>query len=318
MSNNPNEQRRNGTPPTEEELMTAIPRGQNRHEFKVGVFVIMGIISIVAALFLLTDPSTFRGRYVANTLVDDAGGIRKGDPIQMKGVNVGRVHSFNLVPEGVLIALEMEGEWEVPSDSKTRLVSSGILGGRTVEITPGTSPTMLAAGGLLAGETTAGLLDLPPDLGKNAEDVLLRIQSLLSASTVENIQGSAQELRSLLSELSGFADAQGEEIARLTASLNRSAEGLEVATASGEDFASAVARADSALATVQETSQSLLRVSSSLETILLRMESGEGTLGRLSTDATLYDNLAQAAESVRILVEDIRANPERYVKVEIF
>jgi phospholipid/cholesterol/gamma-HCH transport system substrate-binding protein len=318
MSNKQNEQRRNGTPPTEEELKTAIPRGQNRHEFQVGVFVILGVLSIVLALFLLTDPSTFRGRYVANTLVEDAGGIRKGDPIQMKGVNIGRVHSFNLSPEGVMIALEMEGEWEVPSNSRTRLVSSGILGGRTVEIIPGTSSTPLVAGGLLAGEVIAGLLDLPPDLGKNAEDVLLRIQNLLSASTVENIQASALELRSLLSELSGFADAQGEEITRLTASLNRSAEGLEDATASGADFASAVARADSALATVQETSQSLLRVSSSLETILLRMESGEGTLGQLSTDRTLYDNLTLAAESIRTLVEDIRENPDRYVKVEIF
>jgi phospholipid/cholesterol/gamma-HCH transport system substrate-binding protein len=318
MSNNKKEQRQNGATPTEEELKTAIPRGQARREFQVGVFVILGALSIIVALFLLTDPSTFRGRYVASTVVEDAGGIRKGDPIQMKGVNIGRVHSFNLVPEGVMIGLEMEGEWEVPADSRTRLVSSGILGGRTVEVTPGTSSTLLRAGDVLQGETTTGLLDIPSELGKNAEDVLQRIQDLLSASTVDNIQTSAGELRTLLSELSGFADAQGEEIARLTATLNRSAEGIEEATASGADFASAVARADSALANVQETSQSLLRVSSSLETILARMEAGEGTLGQLSTDATLYDNLTQATESIRALVEDIKANPGRYVKVEIF
>lgn len=318
MSNHGNEQRRNGASPTEEELKTAIPRGQNRREFQVGIFVILGFASILMALFLLTDPSTFRGRYIANTLVENAGGIRKGDPIQMKGVNIGRVHAFNLVPEGVMIALEMEGEWEVPADSRTRLVSSGILGGRTVEVVPGTSSALLETGGLLMGETSPGLFDLPPDLGKNAEDVLERIQSLLSAPTIEDIQGSAHELRGLLSDLSGFAEAQGEEVARLTESLNRSAAGLEEATTSGPEFASAVARADSALATVQETSQSLLRVSSSLETILLRIESGEGTLGQLSTDRTLYDNFTQAAESIRALVEDIKENPGRYVKVEIF
>ena len=140
----------------------------------------------------------------------------------------------------------------------------------------------------------------------------------MTTPTLEDIQGSARELRSLLGQLSELAEAQGDEVARLTESLNRSALGLEDAAGSGEDFASAVARADSALATVQETSQSLLRASSSLETILLRMEAGEGTLGQLSTDSTLYEKLAEAAESIRALAEDVRANPGRYVKVEIF
>jgi len=318
MTKNGNTNRREVTPPTDAELQTAIPRGQSRREFQVGIFVILGALSVLTALFLLTDPSTFRGRYLASTLVEDAGGIRKGDPIQMKGVNIGRVNSFTLVPEGVLITLELEGGWEVPSDSRTRLVSSGILGGRTVEVFPGSSTVPLRAGEQLRGETMPGLLDFPPDLGKNAEDVLERIQSLLAAPTVDDIQASAHELRSLLGHLSALAEAQGEEVARLTESLNRSAAGLEEASASGGDFASAVSRADSALATVQETSRSLLRASSSLETILLRMEAGEGTLGQLSTDSTLYETLAAAAESVRALAEDVKANPGRYVKVEIF
>ena len=318
MSKNGNAHRVDGTSPTDEELLTAIPRGQIRRDFQVGIFVILGLLSILVALFLLTDPSTFRGRYLASTVVEDAGGIRKGDPIQMKGVNIGRVHAFTLVPEGVLISLELEGGWEVPSDSRTRLVSAGILGGRTVEVVPGTSPIPLQRGGQLAGENVPGLLDFPPDLGKNAEDVLERIQTLLTTPTLEDIQGSARELRSLLGQLSELAEAQGDEVTRLTESLNRSALGLEDAAGSGEDFASAVARADSALATVQETSQSLLRASSSLETILLRMEAGEGTLGQLSTDSTLYEKLAEAAESIRALAEDVRANPGRYVKVEIF
>ena len=310
--------RREVTPPNDEELQKAIPKGQTHREFQVGIFVILGFVSVLVALFLLTDPSTFRGRYLIETTVEDAGGIRKGDPVQMKGVNIGRVHAFALVPEGVLITLELEGSWEVPADSRTRLVSAGILGGRTVEVVPGAGPEMIRPGGSLDGESLPGLLDFPPDLGQDAQDVLERIQELLSAPTLDAVQAGAQDLRGLLSQLSSLAEAQGDEVARLTASLNRSALGLEEAAGSGEDWARAVARADSALATANQTSQTLLRASSSLETILQRMEAGEGTLGRLSTDSTLYESLAQAVESVRALAEDIRANPGRYVKVEIF
>ena len=56
--------RREVTPPTDEELQTAIPKGQVNREFQVGLFVILGFASLLAALFLLTDPSTFRGRYL--------------------------------------------------------------------------------------------------------------------------------------------------------------------------------------------------------------------------------------------------------------
>lgn len=307
-----------GSSLSDDELARAIPRGQVRREFQVGIFVILGLASVMTALFLLTDPSMFRGRYLATTVVEDAGGIRNGDPVQMKGVNIGRVHAFELVPEGVRITLEIEGQWDIPSNSRTRLVSSGILGGRTVEVVPGDSPVPLAAGGELPGEMMPGLLDFPPDLGGDVQTVLQRMEELLAAPTVEDLKGSASQIRELLAHLSELAEAQGKEVARLTESLNRSARGLEAAAGSGEDFASAVARADSALVTVQATSSSLLRISSSLETILQRVESGEGTLGQLSTDSTLYEKLTEAAESIRALAADVKENPGRYVKVEIF
>jgi ABC-type transporter Mla subunit MlaD len=61
----------------------------------------------------------------------------------MRGVNVGRVRRFALLDDGVLITLEINGEWEIPADSRTRLAGMGLLGGRTVEILPGQSPERL-------------------------------------------------------------------------------------------------------------------------------------------------------------------------------
>jgi phospholipid/cholesterol/gamma-HCH transport system substrate-binding protein len=155
-------------------------------------------------------------------------------------------------------------------------------------------------------------------LGRDAQAVLRRIQDLLAEPTTEAIRASAEEFHALLSQLSEMAEAQGEEIARLTASLNRSAVGLEDAAGSGDDLARAVARADSALLMVNRTSEVILRASSSLETVLERLEAGEGTLGQLSVNPALYENLNQTLESLRLLVEDVKENPGRYVKVEIF
>jgi len=318
MSQSDNTPGRRASEPTDEELRNAIPQNKRRLEFRVGIFVLLGIVSALFALFLLTDPSTFRGRYRISTVVEDAGGIRRGDPVQMRGVNVGRVMSFSMDQEGVRITLEIEGEWNIPSDSRSRLVSGGILGGRTVEIVEGRSAESIPGGAELPGETVQGLMDIPAELGQDVQAVLGQIQGLLAQPTLDAIQGSAVELQSLLTQLSLLAENQGRELTQLTASLNRSALGLEGAAGSGEDLARAVARADSALLTVNRTSEVVLRASEALQTILQRMEAGEGTLGQLSTNPALYETLVEAIESVRLLSDDIRENPGRYIKLKIF
>ncbi len=318
MSQSDKKPGRGTSEPTDEELRNAIPRNKKRLEFRVGIFVLLGLVSALFALFLLTDPSTFRGRYRISTVVEDAGGIRRGDPVQMRGVNVGRVMSFSMDQPGVRITLEIEGEWDIPSDSRSRLVSGGILGGRTVEIVEGGSPESIRGGAELPGETVQGLMDIPAELGQDVQAVLGQIQGLLAQPTLDAIQGSAVELQSLLAQLSQLAENQGREITQLTASLNRSALGLEDAAGSGEDLARAVARADSALLNVNRTSEVVLRASEALQTILQRMEAGEGTLGQLSTNPALYETLVEAIESVRLLSDDIRENPRRYIKLEIF
>src|SRR6185295_5011234 len=65
-------------------------RGRDR-EMWVGVFVIVGILATFGLLFVLTDAATFRGRYILTTVVPNAGGIRRGDPVQMRGVIVADV-----------------------------------------------------------------------------------------------------------------------------------------------------------------------------------------------------------------------------------
>lgn len=318
MNQNGSAPRREAVELNDEELLNAIPRGQRNRDFTVGAFLLLGILAALAVLFILTDPSTFRGRYRVFTVVEDAGGIRRGDPVQMRGVNIGRVMGFSLEPEGVVIDLELGGQWRIPVDSRTRLVSSGILGGRTVEIHPGTLSETLRGGGRIPGEDAGGLLDFPPELGADVQEVLRQIRSLLAQPTVDAVQASARELQTLLGQLSRLADVQGAEITRLTASLNRSALGLEEAAGSGDDLARAVARADSALSAVNRTSEVILSATNSLEAILHRVESGEGTLGQLSANPALYESLNEAALSIRLLADDIREHPGRYIKLAIF
>ncbi|HEX6924181.1 MAG TPA: MlaD family protein [Longimicrobiaceae bacterium] len=302
---------------TEEELLSALPPRSANREVRVGLFVLIGVAAFLITLFTFTDVGTFRGRYYLLTTVPDAGGIRRGDPVQMRGVNIGRVVGFEMVPDGVQVKLELYDEYEVPQGSVAHLKSSGLLGGMTVDVIPGASDENMGDGDILPGTSASGLISSAESLSAEADTVLQRITSLLSQETIGAVGQSATELRTLLLELNALASRQREELAALSGSLRRSAEGLEGVT-TGPELARAVARIDSLTVQLGTTSLSLDAAASSLDEVLGRIERGEGTLGLLSTDEALYTNLNTAAQNLNTLLLDIRENPRRYINLEIF
>ncbi|HEX8450608.1 MAG TPA: MlaD family protein [Longimicrobium sp.] len=300
-----------------------------RREVQVGIFVLVGILSVLFALFLLTDPGTFRGRYYISTLVETAGGIRKGDPVQLRGVNIGRIRSFEIQDNGVRVRMELEGEYPVPSDSRVYLSSNGLLGGVVATILPGRSRQKLADGGILPSTDAAGagasdIMATATAVGTRADTVLGRAQALLSQQTIGAVQTSATELQAMLTELSALAAEQRRELQGVSGSLRRSAAGVEGA-ATRPELARAIARTDSISLRMDAAARSFNAAGESMASIAGRIDRGEGTLGKLSRDESLYNNLNAAAANINqtatrygSLAEDIQANPKKYINLRVF
>lgn len=302
------------------ELRANLPRDTGTRQLRVGAFVIVGFISFFVVLFLLTDPGTFRGRYDVFTRLSDAGGVRRGDPIQMRGVIIGRVSGFDMGNDGlVTIRLEVEGEWAIPQGSTVELAEAGLFGGRTVEVIPGDAQQAVAAGDTIPGaDEGGGMMAQAANLASEAEVLVQRLAELMDSSTVSNVQGTTREVLGLATDLRNILADQRDEIASLTSSLNRTAAGIEDAAGAGEDVASAAARADSLLGQLAVGTERLDTVLEGLDTVIGRMARGEGTLGRLSQDESLYTNMDSAALSLNALLVDLRENPKKYLTVEIF
>jgi phospholipid/cholesterol/gamma-HCH transport system substrate-binding protein len=296
---------------------------------QVGIFVLVGILSVLFALFLLTDPGTFRGRYYVSTLVETAGGIRKGDPVQLRGVNIGRIRSFEIQDNGVRVRMELEGEYPVPADSRVYLSSNGLLGGVVATILPGRSPRKLADGGILPSTDASGagasdIMATASAVGTRADTVLGRAQALLSQQTIGAVQTSAVELQAMLAELSALATEQRRELQGVSGSLRRSAAGVEGA-ATRPELARAIARTDSISLRMDAAARSFNAAGESMASIAGRIDRGEGTLGKLSRDESLYNNLNAAAQNINTtatrygtLAEDIQANPKKYINLRVF
>ena len=301
---------------TESRPPTPASRGQYR-EVWVGLFVILGTLATVVTLLTLTSPSVFRGRYMLTSVVADAGGIRKGDPVVLRGVNIGRVQSFNIKPSGVDVQLEILGEYGVPVGSRMELRQNSVLGSVYADVIPGQSAQMMKDGDTLPGSRPEGLFDAMSQLKTQAQGILTQAQSALSPETVGNIQTSAKEMQQLLTELRGVTSEQRKELRDLTASLRRTSNDVE-GLAGRPELDRAIKRLDTLTARLDDSTSSLKRSSASLETVLARLERGEGTLGKLSKDEALYTNLNEAVGNINKLVDDVRKQPKKYLKLSLF
>jgi len=298
-------------------------RGRNR-EVWVGLFVILGVVAVFVTLFTMTDAAMFRGRYIVGTVVPDAGGIRRGDPVQMRGVNIGRVQAFRISQEGVEIRLEIEGEYRIPKDSHVELKSFSLLSGLAAIVVPGSSTSYVEGGDRLAGTSETGIMETATNIADEAEKTLGRVQALLSEGTVKNVEASSERVKTLLEQLSRVTEEQRKELNGLVKSLRASADQVQKAT-SGPELESSLKRIDGLTQKAEATLDSLGRSTSSLETLVGRIERGEGTLGKLSKDDALYGNATKTLESLngatsdlRELLQDIKKNPKRYLKFSVF
>jgi len=298
-------------------------RGLDR-EVMVGLFVIGGIAATVIALFTLTDAAMFRGRYVVSTVLPNAAGIRKGDPVLMRGVNIGRVQRFDIDKDKVQIRLEVEGEYKIPKDSHVEIKGQGLLGSMVADVVPGQSNEFLRGGETMPGGLGEGMFDKVNDLSASADKALGRVQALLSETTVRNIESGSTELDRVLKELNGVVGEQRGELKKLTANLRATSESLQKATA-GPELEQAVKRMDTITKQLDEVSASLSRSSKSAEAVVGRIDRGEGVLGKLSQDDALYVStneamlsVSKAAQELAKLTEDLRRQPKRYLNLSLF
>ena len=65
---------------------------------------------------------------------------------------------------------------------------------------------------------------------------------------------------------------------------------------------------------LKKSSESFAQSTEKFNKILDKIDNGEGTMGKLVSDTALYENMNSLVNDMRVLVEDIKENPTKYMK----
>jgi phospholipid/cholesterol/gamma-HCH transport system substrate-binding protein len=279
----------------------------------------LGLLVIVAAVvfiwgffFLMGDPLLAGGDEVV-VVMDDGAGLNRGDRVQLHGVQVGTVRRVELRPgERVHVKIKVDNGVRLPADTRA-LSRADVFGATTVELLPGDALVMLQGGDTIRGYAQTTLPDLAAELGGQARGLLASADSLLSPQAVADLRATASVLPATAQQL----QAAFSELAAAAVAFRRMAEELENARP-GEGTAETLAemRATAQAATTALTTMDLSL--HSFASVMAKIDRGEGSLGRLVNDTTLYGDLTATIREVRDLTADVKDNPGRYLSVRIF
>jgi phospholipid/cholesterol/gamma-HCH transport system substrate-binding protein len=288
-------------------------RRRKGSELAAGALILLAAAVSTWGYFWLTAQPLGRGGYPLVVHLTDAGGLQRGDRVRLAGVQVGTVRHVGLREGAVLAEITVDPDLMLPRDSRASLQASGAFGGRYLTLTPGSAVATLRGGDTIAARSAPTLAETFTAAGAQAGQAFARASELLSPDHVADLERGAKSLSRSIDALTALTTAL-----RTTATSVRHRVDDE--------------RLDSTATDLARTARSLTGASAelraatvSLGSILGKIDRGDGSLGRAVNDPMLYQALLTATAHVdevaigaRALVGELRARPQRFIRITVF
>jgi phospholipid/cholesterol/gamma-HCH transport system substrate-binding protein len=292
---------------------------KNRNLAALGALVIVASGIFVWGMYYLLGTPMLRGGMNVVVTLEDGAGLRRGDRVQLQGVDVGSVRSVTLAPPRVYVNLRLRDGLILPEDTRAA-VSGDVFGAHTIQLVPGSAFVRLEHGDTIAGMAARGLTDIAAGIADRAQVLLGRADTMLSVQAAADLQATAAVLPAGARELL----AAFSELRLAAASMRRSAEGVEGVRA-GDALVSALNEFETSARALTSAVGSMDRSLGAFASVAEKIDQGQGTLGQLVNDPSLYNNFNDAlrevgimAGEVSMLAGDIRERPRRYIEFRIF
>lgn len=310
------------------------------NETKVGALTAIAITLLILGFNFLKGRSLVKtGNFLYATFTD-VKELKPTNPVYINGFQVGLVYDIENTDaslRNLTVTIKLNTTYNIPTNSHATIIVSP-LGTPNIQIVLGDSATLLANGSTIKTKETPGLFaSLSNQLSPVADEVkkavlalelvLRNINATLDPNTKNNLQQvianlnkttanlttSSASLNTMLDKESGSVAQTMNNVNTFTKNLNTNNEKINSAVSNLEITTKKLSQTD-----IEGTVTALKSSIKDLSNVLQKMENGDGTLGKLMNDKSLYDNLSKTVRSANTLLDDLRVNPKRYVNISVF
>jgi phospholipid/cholesterol/gamma-HCH transport system substrate-binding protein len=243
-------------------------------EIRVGLFIFIGLVLAFIVVFSIGSKNQlFREQYTLFTNFKDVGGLMPGAPVRLAGVEVGTVSRVWFLTDrnkrlvGVELRINSDVQERIHEDSVASIQTMGILGDKYISITMGSPDQPVLQNG---------------DFLTSTETVELYAYLERADKIVNNIESITDSLNTFLAPIK--KEGSGEDVARIIKNTNEIVSEIKEGSGTLHTLVYGETGTNNAVENLDASTEHL-------KSILTKVDEGEGTLGALVNDPTLYEDL---------------------------
>ncbi len=311
-------------------------------EIKIGFIFAAGAILLVWGINFFKDRHLFSSSRIIYAVYRNIDGLTAANFVVVNGMKIGQVDDVYFMKDTtgrIVVRMIIDNKYvDLPRDSKAVINTSDIMGARKIEIKLGKDYTSLVkAGDTLSSEVMTSIMDevsqqIAP-LKAKAENLMVSIDSVLKVvksifndQTQENLRMTMASLNSTMKSIDNATKQVDTWVAKdgklnkifsnveaISTNLKNNDENISKIIKNFATISDSLAKANF-VATINNTNSALENVNKIIE----KINKGEGTVGMLLNNDSLYNNLTNSAKDLDLLMKDLKEHPKRYINFSLF
>lgn len=314
-------------------------------QVKIALVAILAVVVLFLGMQFLKGLSLFSNDAHYKIKFDDITGLSNSTPVYARGFKVGIVRNINYdydkLGELITVDINVDRTLRIPEGTTAEIISD-IMGNVKVELKFAKNSQILKENGWIDGRINDGTLGDLKSMVPSFQKMLPKVDSILGSvnalladpalkSSMHNIDKitndlttSTRELNTLLAQVNGslpsLVTKTGRVMDNANGLMNNANRGITEARG-------AIRGANTMMATLNnkvdgvDVEGTMTRVNATIDNLnafTAKLNSGEGSMGLLLNDASLYNNLNNTVRSADSLLTNLKAHPKRYVHFSIF
>ena len=310
-------------------------------------YIIIGLVISLTIAVLVWGINYLKGKnffvkeqeyYVVYNKIE---GLTASNPVTINGLRVGQVRDIYFHPDKtgrVIVKFVLTQDYQIPDSTIAMIYSIDLMGSKGISLNLTHSKKYYNVGDTLFAATEKDLKEqvsaqmLP--LKRKAEELMFSMDSVMSViqyifnkqtrdnlsktfesikMTVRNLESTSVSLDTLMRNEKGKLAIIFDNIESITTNLKNNNEKLTTILTNFSDISDTLAKAN-----IYQTIINANKALADASDILAKIQRGEGSMGLLINDDSLYNNLNRSADNLDKLLYDINQNPKKYVHFSLF
>jgi phospholipid/cholesterol/gamma-HCH transport system substrate-binding protein len=303
---------------------------------KLGILIVVSLTLLFWGLSYLKGNDIFKQNNSYHVVYNRVEGLVESNKVTLNGYQIGQVKSITFAPnnyEKLIVTFIIDASIRIPINSVAQIVSSDIMGTRSIKMILTDENEVYLPYDTIQGAVESDLKEqvsmqvLP--IKNKAEQLLSTIDSAITVltvifnedarqnlsesfaninQTIENIEKTTGDLQNIVSTEKGSIKKIVTNIEEITSVFNNNTKELETVIQNLSSFSDTLAQFSISpiVTNISDASEQILA-------LLQKLNSSENTAGLLLNDDKLYESINALSENLSFLINDIQANPKRYL-----